>query len=385
MPWLSLLGELPAGQVDIAQRGVSVTVPGERGDRVDLPAHPGQVRQAKVPGRVRGEPLDARGQGDPADHLRPGPQAQRLGVVAPRLRQEQRPPCPADRGPVREVLRQQHPGRAPSTARRAPAGSSSSPPGPAACGAPGRHRRCAASTAPRAAARHRRPGRASAGCAPARGGPPPASAATAARPGSTAAWSAAAPGRAALRPPGRRGCNGPAPPGSTRAAPPPSGSRRTAGPAPAAAGSWRSPARPPSRSPPRSRPAGCGRDVSSRTKTATWARFAVTGSTPSLSHISRYSPSPRAYASIVLGARPRSVQICSHVAACSCRPNTGHFSLSTTVPLKPSPKSVVAPREHHHPGGFHVTFKMIKRQMYGRASLPAPPQARPPDQLKHHP
>jgi hypothetical protein len=86
-------------------------------------------------------------------------------------------------------------------------------------------------------------------------------------------------------------------------------------------------------------------------------------------HISRYSPSPRAYASIVPGARPRSVQICSHVAACSCRPITGHFSLSTTVPLKPSPKSVVAPREHHHPGRFHVTFKMIKRQMYGRAGF----------------
>jgi hypothetical protein len=49
---------------------------------------------------------------------------------------------------------------------------------------------------------------------------------------------------------------------------------------------------------------------------------------------------------------------------------TGHFSLSTTVPLKSSPNSVVAPREHHHPGEFHVTFKMIKRQMFGRAGLP---------------
>jgi len=117
-------------------------------------------------------------------------------------------------------------------------------------------------------------------------------------------------------------------------------------------------------------PRRLGRDVSSRTKTATWTRFAVTGSTPSRSHTSRYSASPRAYASIVLGARPRSVQICSHIAACSCRPNTGHFSLSITVPLKPSPKSVVAPREHHHPGGFHVTFKMVKRQMFGRAGLP---------------
>jgi hypothetical protein len=38
------------------------------------------------------------------------------------------------------------------------------------------------------------------------------------------------------------------------------------------------------------------------------------------------------------------------------------------VPLKPSPKSVVAPSDHDHPGRFHVTFKMLKRQMYGRAS-----------------
>jgi hypothetical protein len=30
---------------------------------------------------------------------------------------------------------------------------------------------------------------------------------------------------------------------------------------------------------------------------------------------------------------------------------------------------VVAPREHHHPGRFHVTFKMLKRQMFGRAGF----------------
>ena len=92
------------------------------------------------------------------------------------------------------------------------------------------------------------------------------------------------------------------------------------------------------------------RDVSSRTKTATWARFAVTGSTPFRSHNSRYSPSPRAYASIVLGARPRSIQICSHAAARSCRPITGHFSLSTAVPPKPSPKVRGYTKDHGHPG-----------------------------------
>ncbi|MFD9565318.1 hypothetical protein [Streptomyces sp. NPDC059994] len=45
------------------------------------------------------------------------------------------------------------------------------------------------------------------------------------------------------------------------------------------------------------------------------------------------------------------------------------FSVSTVVPLKPPPKSVVAPERRDHPGRFHVTFKMIKRQMFGRAGF----------------
>jgi hypothetical protein len=39
------------------------------------------------------------------------------------------------------------------------------------------------------------------------------------------------------------------------------------------------------------------------------------------------------------------------------------------VALKRSPKSVVAPGRHDHPGRFHVTFKMLKRQMFGRAGF----------------
>lgn len=39
------------------------------------------------------------------------------------------------------------------------------------------------------------------------------------------------------------------------------------------------------------------------------------------------------------------------------------------MPLKPSPKAVVAPESHDHPGRFHVTFKMLKRQMFGRAGF----------------
>jgi hypothetical protein len=69
----------------------------------------------------------------------------------------------------------------------------------------------------------------------------------------------------------------------------------------------------------------------------------------------------------VRGARTRSVQIVSQVAACSCR--TGHLFVSTVVPLNTSPKSVVAPERHDHSGRFHVTFKFLKRAGYGRAKL----------------
>jgi hypothetical protein len=41
-------------------------------------------------------------------------------------------------------------------------------------------------------------------------------------------------------------------------------------------------------------PRRLGRDVDSRTYTAMWARFAISGSTFSRSHISRHSASPRA-------------------------------------------------------------------------------------------
>ena len=78
---------------------------------VQFPAHPGQIGQTQMPGGVGGEPRHVRGQRDPAHHLRPGPQGQRLGAVAPRLRQEQRAPGPAERAAVAQVAPQQHPGR----------------------------------------------------------------------------------------------------------------------------------------------------------------------------------------------------------------------------------------------------------------------------------
>ncbi|UQW99313.1 hypothetical protein [Streptomyces sp. RerS4] len=58
-----------------------------------------------------------------------------------------------------------------------------------------------------------------------------------------------------------------------------------------------------------------------------------------------------------------------HTAACSYRPSTAHFSISTVVPLNTSPKSVVAPVRPDHFGRFHVTSKMLKRQMFGRAGF----------------
>ncbi|WP_178880269.1 hypothetical protein [Streptomyces acidiscabies] len=61
---------------------------------------------------------------------------------------------------------------------------------------------------------------------------------------------------------------------------------------------------------------------------------------PALATTTEYA---RRLAAIVRGARPRSAQTVSQAAACSCRPSTGHFSVSTVVPLKASPKSVVAP------------------------------------------
>jgi hypothetical protein len=57
------------------------------------------------------EPGHFRFHRDPPDHLRPRPQGQRLGPVAPRLRQEQRAAGPAEPRTVPQVVRQQQPGR----------------------------------------------------------------------------------------------------------------------------------------------------------------------------------------------------------------------------------------------------------------------------------
>ncbi|MFI7246081.1 hypothetical protein [Streptomyces qinglanensis] len=54
-----------------------------------------------------------------------------------------------------------------------------------------------------------------------------------------------------------------------------------------------------------------------------------------LSHLSRYSVSPRAQVSIVRGARLRSLHTCNHPAACSCLPSTGHSSWRTGAARTP--------------------------------------------------
>ena len=195
---------------------------------------------------------------------------------------------------------------APSTAQPVPGGSSSSPPAPAAYGAPDPGRRCAARTVPHDAMPRRRPEPASAGCAPIRPRPPPARPATPARWGSKAAWSTGAPGLSA-------------------------GRRSTVGRV------WPCPTGLDPRSPSSIR----------KLYAATSARLAVGGSMPSRSHISRNSAKPRAYASIVRGARPRSTHTRSHATARSCRPRTGHFWRLARAGLSPTGRSALC-RAHTH-------------------------------------
>lgn len=82
-----LVGKIPAGQVDISQRRVRMAMPGECRDRMQLPTHPGQIRQTQVPSCVRGKPRNIGGQRDPVHHLRPRPQAQLLRVITAGLRE----------------------------------------------------------------------------------------------------------------------------------------------------------------------------------------------------------------------------------------------------------------------------------------------------------
>ena len=124
-----LVGKIPAGQADISQRRVSLAMPGECRDRMQLPTHPGQIRQTQMPSCVGGKFRNIGGQRGPAHHLRPRPQTQWLSVIAAGLRQEKRSTCPAQTRPVHEIARQQHTDRSRVQPQSARAGSSSSPPG----------------------------------------------------------------------------------------------------------------------------------------------------------------------------------------------------------------------------------------------------------------
>lgn len=64
-----------------------------------------------MPGRMGGELRHPGDDRDAPHHFRPRPQAQWFGVVAAGFRQEQRSPSPADRRPMRQILRQHRPGR----------------------------------------------------------------------------------------------------------------------------------------------------------------------------------------------------------------------------------------------------------------------------------
>ena len=80
-----LVGEVAAGQVDIAERRLARPVPGERRDGVQFPAHPGQVGQAQVPGGMRGEPLhpgiNARSAARPSTRSTTSPAARSCGAT----------------------------------------------------------------------------------------------------------------------------------------------------------------------------------------------------------------------------------------------------------------------------------------------------------------
>jgi len=89
---------------------LSAAMSRERGDRMQLPAHPRQIGQAQMPCRVGGELRHPSGDCDAPQDLRSRPQTQGLRLVATRLRQEQRPPGPAQRRPMRQILLQQHDG-----------------------------------------------------------------------------------------------------------------------------------------------------------------------------------------------------------------------------------------------------------------------------------
>ena len=175
IPRVQLVRQVPAGQVDVAAASTRC----ERCPaNVAIACSSQPIRARSVKHRCRVVCVENRGTSaanairrTTFDHVH---KRQRLGPVAPRLRQEQRPPGPAERRPVRQILRQQHARSPPSTAPPAPGGSSSSPPAPAASGAPDPDRRCAASTTPPAAAPRRRPARASPGC----GSAPPANTAS---------------------------------------------------------------------------------------------------------------------------------------------------------------------------------------------------------------
>jgi len=224
-----------------------------------------------------------------------------------------------------------------STAPPAPAWSWSSPPAPGSCGAPDPGHRCAASTALPGAAPHRRPARASPGYGPARCGRPPAPAATRPHQGSTQLYHRRHqwPGTPAAEPAARR--RGTAPYRVRVTDLPRRGSRKTAAPVPAAAATWRSPARLPSPVPPRSPHGGWAGpqlphepgDMSpgrrQRVNPLTLARLQLLGKTTRIRVDRARRP-------------PRSAQIPSHSAARSCRSRTGHLpdtaaSIPRTTPV----------------------------------------------------
>src|SRR4051794_4814315 len=83
-------GQFTARKMYILKCRCWVAMPSERGNGMQFPTRMSKVGQAEVTQCVRAEAGHASGQSDPPHDLGPGPRGQRVGMVASRLRQEQR-------------------------------------------------------------------------------------------------------------------------------------------------------------------------------------------------------------------------------------------------------------------------------------------------------
>src|SRR5882672_10282188 len=98
-----LRGELPTAYVDVQQRARETAMSRKRGDLMDVPTGPSEVRQAEMAEGMRREAEDAGDLSDTCDGLRPRPDAERMACVSIRHRQEQRTARSTDRSSLLQI------------------------------------------------------------------------------------------------------------------------------------------------------------------------------------------------------------------------------------------------------------------------------------------